>query len=102
MSDLDPAFAMYDSWVTHEVTVADLFSHRSGLADHIGDDLETSGTTAPRSAPLALSPAGRAVSRLLRVHQIWPHRGGCRGRRGRRGNLGRPGGETALPTAGHD
>jgi CubicO group peptidase (beta-lactamase class C family) len=43
MSDLDPAFAMYDSWVTHEVTVADLFSHRSGLADHIGDDLEDIG-----------------------------------------------------------
>jgi CubicO group peptidase (beta-lactamase class C family) len=43
MSDLDPAFAMYDAWVTREVTIADLFSHRSGLADHGGDDLEDIG-----------------------------------------------------------
>lgn len=41
--DLDPTFAMYDPWLTHEVTVRDLFSHRSGLVDHVGDDLEDLG-----------------------------------------------------------
>jgi CubicO group peptidase (beta-lactamase class C family) len=43
ISDLDPTFQMYDPYVTHEVTVADLFSHRSGLPDHAGDDLEDLG-----------------------------------------------------------
>ncbi|MGH2550326.1 MAG: serine hydrolase domain-containing protein, partial [Thermomicrobiales bacterium] len=32
--DLDPTFAMYDPWVTSQVTVRDLFSHRTGLVDH--------------------------------------------------------------------
>lgn len=41
--DLDPAFAMYDPWVTSQVTVRDLLSHRAGLADHVGDDLEDLG-----------------------------------------------------------
>jgi CubicO group peptidase (beta-lactamase class C family) len=41
--DLDPTFAMYDPWVTSEVTVRDLFSHRTGLVDHVGDDLEDLG-----------------------------------------------------------
>jgi CubicO group peptidase (beta-lactamase class C family) len=41
--DLDPTFAMYDPWVTSQVTVRDLFSHRTGLVDHVGDDLEDLG-----------------------------------------------------------
>jgi CubicO group peptidase (beta-lactamase class C family) len=28
ISDLDPSFAMYDAWVTREVTLRDMFSHR--------------------------------------------------------------------------
>ncbi len=40
ISEIDPSFAMYDSWVTHEVTLTDLFSHRSGMVDHAGDHLE--------------------------------------------------------------
>jgi CubicO group peptidase (beta-lactamase class C family) len=43
MSDLDPAFALSDPWVTREVTLADLFTHRSGLPDHAGDVLEDLG-----------------------------------------------------------
>ena len=39
----DPSFAMHDQWVTSEVTLADLFSHRSGLPDHAGDLLEDIG-----------------------------------------------------------
>ncbi|MDX3546842.1 serine hydrolase [Streptomyces europaeiscabiei] len=38
-----PGFALKDPWVTGHVTVADLFSHRSGLPDHAGDLLEDLG-----------------------------------------------------------
>lgn len=39
----DPGFALKDPWVTRHVTLADLFSHRSGLPDHAGDVLEDLG-----------------------------------------------------------
>lgn len=38
-----PGFALKDPWVTRNVTVADLFAHRSGLPDHSGDLLEDLG-----------------------------------------------------------
>lgn len=38
-----PWFALKDPWVTQHVTIADLFSHRSGLPDHAGDSLEDVG-----------------------------------------------------------
>jgi CubicO group peptidase (beta-lactamase class C family) len=38
-----PGFALKDPWVTRHVTIADLFSHRSGLPDHAGDLLEDLG-----------------------------------------------------------
>ena len=43
VADIDPSFALGDPWLTANVTVADLFSHRSGLADHAGDTLEDLG-----------------------------------------------------------
>jgi CubicO group peptidase (beta-lactamase class C family) len=39
----DPAFAMHDAWVTRQVTLRDMFCHRSGLPDHAGDALEDIG-----------------------------------------------------------
>ena len=39
----DPGFAMHDAWVTRNVTLRDMFSHRSGLPDHAGDALEDLG-----------------------------------------------------------
>jgi CubicO group peptidase (beta-lactamase class C family) len=39
----DPAFQMYDPWVTREVTLRDMFAHRSGLPEHAGDLLEDIG-----------------------------------------------------------
>lgn len=39
----DPSFALADPWVTSHATLADLFSHRSGLPDHAGDLLEDLG-----------------------------------------------------------
>ena len=38
-----PDFALHEPWPTSQVTIADLFSHRSGLADHAGDVLEDMG-----------------------------------------------------------
>lgn len=38
-----PWFKLMDPWVTQHVTIADMFSHRSGLPEHAGDDLEDLG-----------------------------------------------------------
>jgi CubicO group peptidase (beta-lactamase class C family) len=38
-----PWFALSDAYVTGHLTVADLYSHRSGLPDHAGDKLEDLG-----------------------------------------------------------
>lgn len=43
LADLDPHFALFDSWTTHEVTIRDMLCHRSGLPDHAGDLLEDLG-----------------------------------------------------------
>src|SRR5437868_11878643 len=45
LSELDPTFVMFDPWVTHEVTIRDMYAHRSGLPDHAGDLLEDLGFT---------------------------------------------------------
>lgn len=41
--DLDPDFALFDPAITDEVTIGDLYAHRSGLPEHIGDQLEDMG-----------------------------------------------------------
>jgi CubicO group peptidase (beta-lactamase class C family) len=38
-----PWFRLSDPWISDRVTIADMFSHRSGLPDHAGDDLEDLG-----------------------------------------------------------
>ncbi|ALM87314.1 serine hydrolase [Bordetella sp. N] len=38
-----PWFKLSDSWVSTQLTLADLYAHRSGLPDHGGDDLEELG-----------------------------------------------------------
>lgn len=43
LADIAPGFALHDAWPTQNVTLTDLFSHRSGLADHAGDALEDLG-----------------------------------------------------------
>src|SRR6266699_5276667 len=45
VSVLDPTFAMFDPWVTREVTIRDMYAHRSGLPEHAGDLLEDLGFT---------------------------------------------------------
>ena len=43
LSELLPGFALADPWVTANVTLRDMFSHRSGLPDHGGDLIEDLG-----------------------------------------------------------
>ncbi|BCH27494.1 serine hydrolase [Mesorhizobium sp. L-8-3] len=43
IGDLDPAFRLADPYPTSELTVRDLFAHRSGLPGTAGDDLEGIG-----------------------------------------------------------
>ena len=43
ISQLTPGFALADPWVTDQVTVGDLYSHRSGLPGMSGNDLEAFG-----------------------------------------------------------
>lgn len=45
LADLSPSFQMYTPWVTSQVMVRDMFSHRSGLPGHAGDLLEDLGAT---------------------------------------------------------
>ena len=54
-----PDFALSDPWVSRTVTVADLFSHRSGLPEHAGDLLEDLGyDQATVLSRLRLEPLG--------------------------------------------
>ena len=43
LCDREPGFALHDAWVTSQVTLRDMFCHRSGLPDHAGDLLEDIG-----------------------------------------------------------
>jgi CubicO group peptidase (beta-lactamase class C family) len=43
IADLDPAFRLADPYPTSQLTIRDLFSHRSGLPGTAGDDLEGIG-----------------------------------------------------------
>lgn len=43
VGDALPWFRLSQAWPTEQLTVADLYAHRSGLPDHAGDDLEWLG-----------------------------------------------------------
>ncbi|RWG83477.1 MAG: serine hydrolase [Mesorhizobium sp.] len=43
IADLDPAFRLADPYPTSQLTIRDLFAHRSGLPGTAGDDLEDIG-----------------------------------------------------------
>lgn len=43
LADLDPTLRLHDAYPTAEVTVRDLFNHRSGLPGNAGNDLEDIG-----------------------------------------------------------
>lgn len=43
IANLDPGFQLYDPYTTSQVTLRDLFAHRSGLPEYAGDLLEDLG-----------------------------------------------------------
>ena len=43
LRDIDPGFTLQDELAAANVTVRDLFAHRSGLPGHVGDDIEELG-----------------------------------------------------------
>lgn len=43
IATLDPGFALSAPWISDQVTIRDLYAHRSGLPDHAGDQLEDYG-----------------------------------------------------------
>lgn len=43
IADIDPSFKLFDAYPTEQVTISDLFTHRSGLPGTAGDDLEQLG-----------------------------------------------------------
>lgn len=43
IADIDPTFQLHDAYPSAEVTVRDLFAHRSGLPGNAGNDLEMLG-----------------------------------------------------------
>jgi len=45
IADLDPGFAMAEPYVTANVTLRDMYAHRSGLPEYAGDLLEDMGYT---------------------------------------------------------
>jgi len=61
-----PGFLLSDPWVSTHVTLADMFSHRSGLPDHAGDLLEDLGyDRAYVLRKLAFEPLGPFRTRWL-------------------------------------
>ena len=77
--DRPPAgFQMYDAYVTREMTVRDLLTHRSGLGLGAGDLLlwPTTDFSARRNHPAAaLHQAGDELPQRLRLRQPAVHRG---------------------------
>ena len=98
----DPEFAMQDAWVTREITLRDMFCHRSGLPPHAGDTLEDIGY-GRREVLHRLRYVKPATSFRARyaLHQFRPDRGGGGGRQGRRHVVGGRLRREALPAAGH-
>jgi len=43
IADIDPDFRLHDAWPTSQVTIRDMFSHRTGLPKQAGDLLEDLG-----------------------------------------------------------
>jgi CubicO group peptidase (beta-lactamase class C family) len=45
IAEIDPGFALHEPYPTAEVTLRDLFAHRSGLSGSAGNDIEDLGVT---------------------------------------------------------
>ncbi len=65
MRDIDPGFALYDPLASAEVTIRDLFAHRSGLPGNVGNDIEELGFS-----------QGEILHRLRLAKPAYPFRSG--------------------------
>ncbi len=102
LSVLDPTFAMFDPWVTREITIRDMYAHRSGLPEHAGDLLEDLGYARGNFAPPALSTSREQFSFALCLHEFWHDRGWRRGGESVRARLGRSVRRKVVQATGHD
>ncbi len=102
IADLYPAFALKDPYPTQQLTVRDLFNHRSGLPGNAGDDLEDIGFG--RDEVMHRLQAGAALVELPRrlcLFQRGPHGRRARRRHAHRKILGGCGRGEALQAARH-
>ena len=85
IADVDPEFRLHEDYPTAEVTVRDMFAHRSGLSGNAGNDLESLGFSRDDIfEPTALPEAGGQLPRGVPLQQLRPD-----GRRRRRCEGGR-------------
>src|SRR5215475_5328489 len=85
----DPDFAMDNPYLTRNVTIRDMYSHRSGLHDHAGDLLEDMGYNRGGSVSLTVCSDGQQISFTVRLHQFRCNRRWRRGGKSRRQDVGR-------------
>ena len=65
-----PDFALADPYVTQNVTIADMYSHRSGLPDHAADLLEDLGFDQQQIFDRLKFAAAQPVPGDLQLHQL--------------------------------
>src|SRR5215471_3620686 len=56
IADADPGFRLHDAYPSAEVTIRDLFAHRSGLPGNAGNDLEQLGFSRDEILPRIRNP----------------------------------------------
>jgi len=89
---LDSSFAMFDPWVTREITIRDMYAHRSGFPEHAGGNFISP----------ALSTSREQFSFALRLHEFWYDRRRDRGGESVRAGVGRGGQTKVVQTARYD
>ena len=83
ISDLDPSFQMFDPWVTNQITIRDLYAHRSGLPEHTGDLVEDMGYDRTEVLyRLRYQDPNSSLWLHVRLHKFWVDRSRRRGSQG--------------------
>ena len=102
LSVLDPTFAMFDPWVTHEITIRDMRTSQR-LARTLGRPARRFGiyTCANFISP-ALSTSRKQFSFALRLHEFWYHRRRRGGGESIRAGMGRRVRTKTVQTARYD
>jgi CubicO group peptidase (beta-lactamase class C family) len=72
IADLDPSFKLHDAYPTEQVTITDLFNHRSGLSGNAGNDLEDLGDYITQWNAVFESLFGPAIEAAKKVYGTNP------------------------------